>query len=294
MKHGLDIKGVEEGPIDNHNHQLLLYPVTTRLDCPHSQLPALFPHRITSIFHLSNLHFNSMTDQQEQQASVPPKGVRRPAPSPKWIAADLYTLSHLDPPTAHNSAILRSTLDNSLNQDLPAIYSSRAFAKFLALQAKAIDAKHCLEVGTLGGYASIWLASENPNLKITTLEFNPHHVQIARENITNAGLTDRITVHEGSGMETLPAILSDINAGKLPKFDMVYVDADKPNNWRYFDNAVKGCRKGAVVIVDNVVQGGLIASQVIENAGKDGRVSATVIQTVGEGSHDGFLFAVVL
>jgi predicted O-methyltransferase YrrM len=100
-----------------------------------------------------------------------------------------------------------------------------------------------------------------------------------------------------------------IDAGKLPKFDMVYVDADKPDIWNYFDNAVKGCRKGAVVIVDNAVQGGLIASQdkpsdhaeyisgareVIENAGKDGRFSATVIQTVGEGSHDGFLFAVVL
>jgi predicted O-methyltransferase YrrM len=257
----------------------------------------------------SNHRFNNMTDQQEQQASVPPKGVRRPAPSPKWIAADLYTLSHLDPPTAHNSAILKSTLNNSWNQELPAIYSSRAFAKFLALQAKAIDAKHCLEVGTLGGYASIWLASENLNLKITTLEFNPHHVQIARENITKAGLSGRITVHEGPGMETLPTVLSDIDAGKLPKFDMVYVDADKSNNWNYFDTAIRGCRKGAVVIVDNVVQGGLIASQdkpsehaeyisgareVIENAGKDERVSATVIQTVGEGSHDGFLFAVVL
>jgi len=250
-----------------------------------------------------------MTDQQEQQASVPPKGVRRPAPSPKWIATDLYTLSHLDPSTAHNSAILKSTLSNASNQDLPAIYSSRAFAKFLALQAKAIDAKHCLEVGTLGAYASIWLATENPNLKITTLEYNSHHVQVARENIANAGLGDRITVREGFAMETLPTILSDIDAGKLLKFDMAYVDADKINNWNYFDAAVKGCRKGAVVIVDNVVQGGLIASQdkpldkpsyvagareVIENAGKDARVSATVIQTVGEGSHDGFLFAVVL
>lgn len=250
-----------------------------------------------------------MTDQQDQQASVPLKGTRRPAPSPKWIATDLYTLSHLDPPTAHNSDILNSTLTNSLNHDLPSIYSSRTFAKFLALQAKAIDAKHFLEVGTLGAYASIWLASENPNLKITTLEYNSHHVEVARENINNAGLGDRITVHEGPALETLPAVLSDIDAGKLPKFDMVYVDADKSNNWNYFDAAVKGCRKGAVVIVDNVVQGGLIASQdkahdkpeyiagareVIENAGKDGRVSATVIQTVGEGSHDGFLFAVVL
>ncbi|KAI4725514.1 O-methyltransferase-like protein family 3 [Aureobasidium sp. EXF-10728] len=247
-----------------------------------------------------------MTEQQ--QASVPPKGVRRPAPGPKWIATDLYTLSHLDPPTAHNSAILKSTLANSLDQHLPAIYSSRAFAKFLALQAKAINAKHCLEVGTLGGFASIWFASENPSLKVTTLEYNPHHVEVARENIANAGLSDRITVYEGPAVDTLATVLSEIAAGKLPKFDLVYVDADKENNWNYFDAAVKGCRKGAVIIVDNVVQGGLIASEdkpidypehvtgarkVIENAGKDERVTATVIQTVGEGSHDGFLFAVV-
>jgi predicted O-methyltransferase YrrM len=309
MEYGLDIKGaVEEGPIDYHNyHQLLLHRVTLRLNYPLSQLPNPF----LSQSHLSstnpNHQSNNMTDHQEQQAFVQRKGICCPAPSPTWIAADLYTLSHLDPTTAHNSTILKNTLDNSLNQDLPDIYSSRAFAKFIALQAKAIDAKHCLEVGTLGGYASIWLTSENPNLKITTLEYNPHHVKVA--NIANAGLTDRITVHEGPGMETLPVVLSDINAGKLPKFDMVYVDADKPNNWTYFDNAVKGCREGAVVIVDNVVQAGLIASpdkpsdkpeyiagarEVIENAGKDGRVSATVIQTVGEGSHDGFLFAVVL
>lgn len=245
---------------------------------------------------------------EPQQASNPPKGVRRPAPDPKWVATDLYALSHLHPSTAHNSAILKSTLDNSAEQGLPAIYSSRACAKFLALQAKAIDAKHFLEVGTLGGFASIWLASENPNLMVTTLEYNPHHAEVARENISNAGLSHRITVHVGPAMETLPTILCDIYAGKLPKLDMVYVDADKENNWNYVDTAINGCRKGAVIVVDNVVQGGQVASEddpsdmpqnvtgarkVIENVGKDGRVTATVIQTVGEGSHDGFLFAVV-
>lgn len=247
-----------------------------------------------------------MTEQQ--QASGPFTGVCNPGPDPKWVATDLYTLSHLDPSTAHNSTILKSTLDNSAAQGLPDIYSSRAFAKFLALQAKAIDAKHFLEVGTLGGFASIWLASENPGLKVTTLEYNPHHAEVARGNIANAGLSDRINVHVGPGMETLPTVLSDIGAGKLPKFDMVYVDADKENNWNYVDTAINGCRKGAVIVVDNVVQGGEIASgndlsdkpkyvagarKVIENVGKDGRVTATVIQTVGEGSHDGFLFAVV-
>ncbi|KAG9964009.1 O-methyltransferas-like protein family 3, partial [Aureobasidium melanogenum] len=245
---------------------------------------------------------------EQQQASDPFTGVCNPNSNPEWVATDLYTLSHLDPSTAHNSTILKSTLDNSEAQGLPDIYSSRAFAKFLALQAKAIDAKHFLEVGSLGGYASIWLASENPNLKITTLEYNPHHAKVARENIANAGLTDRIAVHIGPGMETLPTVLSHIDAGKLPKFDMVYVDADKVNNWNYVDTAINGCRKGAVIIVDNVVQGGRIASgnersdkpqyvsgarEVIENVGKDGRVTATVIQTVGEGSYDGFLYAVV-
>lgn len=245
---------------------------------------------------------------EPQQASGLFTGVCNLEPGPKWIATDLYTLSHLDPSTSHNSAILESTLDNSIAQGLPDIYSSRAFAKFLALQAKAIDAKHFLEVGTLGGFASIWLASENPNLKVTTLEYNPHHAEVARKNIANAGLSGRIIVHVGPAMETLPTVLYEIDAGKLSKFDMVYVDADKENNWNYVDTAINGCRKGAIIIVDNVVQGGEIASgndlsdkpqyvagarEVIENVGKDGRVTATVIQTVGGGRHDGFLYAVV-
>lgn len=245
---------------------------------------------------------------EQQQPSVPFTGICDPEPNPVWVATDLYTLTHLDPQTTHNTKILQSTLSNAASQGLPAIYSSRAFAKFLALQAKAINAKHFLEVGTLGGYASIWLASENPDLKVTTLEYNSHHADVARENIGNAGLAERITVLVGPGMETLPTVLSDVDAGKLPKFDMVYVDADKVNNWNYVDNAIKGCRKGAVIVVDNVVQGGQIASEnerpdkpgyvsgareVIENVGKDGRVTGTVIQTVGEGSYDGFLYAIV-
>ncbi|KAH0340574.1 O-methyltransferas-like protein family 3, partial [Aureobasidium melanogenum] len=245
---------------------------------------------------------------QQQQTSGPFTGICDPDPNAVWVATDLYTLSHLDPPTTHNSKILKSTLDNASAQGLPAIYSSRAFAKFLALQAKAINAKHFLEVGTLGGYASIWLASENPSLKVTTLEYNPHHAEVARENIENAGLSDRITVHVGAGMQTLPVVLSDIEAGKLDKFDMVYVDADKMNNWNYVDLAIEGCRKGAIIVVDNVVQGGQIASgiersdkpgyvsgarEVIEKVGKDERVTGTVIQTVGEGNYDGFLFAIV-
>ncbi|KAK6000455.1 hypothetical protein QM012_003701 [Aureobasidium pullulans] len=245
---------------------------------------------------------------EPQQASDFSKGVCVPDPNPEWVATDLYTLSHLDPSTAHNSAILKGTLDNSAAQGLPDIYSSRAFAKFLALQAKAIDAKHFLEVGTLGGFASIWLTSENPRLKVITLEYSPHHAKVARENIANAGLSDRITVHVGPALETLPTVLSDIDAGKLPRFDMVYVDADKENNWSYVDAAINGCRKGAVIVVDNVVQGGQIASgkersdkpgyvsgarKVIEKVGKDERVTGTVIQTVGEGSYDGFLFAIV-
>ncbi|CAC9892932.1 unnamed protein product [Aureobasidium pullulans] len=248
-----------------------------------------------------------MSDQQ--QPATAPKSTRRPPPDPKAVATDLYTLNHLHPSTAHNSSILSRTLENSAAQGLPPIYSPRAFAKFLALQVKAINAKHCLEVGTLGGYGSIWLASENPGLKVTTLEFDPHHAEVARDNIATAGLTERITVHVGPAIETLPTVLSDIDAGKLETFDLVYIDADKGNNWNYFDAAIKGCRKGAVIMVDNVVQGGAIASEdeiwntqehvmgarrVIENAGKDKRVSATVIQTIGEGSHDGFLYAVVL
>lgn len=248
---------------------------------------------------------NNMSNPQDKT----PNSIRRPQPKAEWIATDNYTISHLHPSSDAKTSILDTVLQHCTSKGLPPISASRTFAKFLALQAKALNAKHALEVGTLGGYTSISLALANPDLCITTLEVSPHNASVAQENINNAGVTSQISIRVGPALSTLPLILEEIEQGKLPKFDLVFIDADKANNWQYFDFAVKGARKGAVVLVDNVVQGGCVASEdeawkmqehvrgartVIEEVGRDRRVSATVMQTVDEKGYDGFLFSVVL
>lgn len=175
------------------------------------------------------------------------------------------------------------------------------------LQARMIRAKNILEVGTLGGYSTIWLASAREGVRVTTVEINEHHRQVAQENLAHAGLQEKVEVVLGPGMEILPRLLEDVKAGRRERFDMVFIDADKSNNWGYFDLAVQMSRPGACVIVDNVVRRGFLADaeraktdvmvqgsrRVVENVGKDPRVDAVVIQLVGEKNYDGFLVATV-
>ncbi|PQE26364.1 O-methyltransferase family 3 protein [Rutstroemia sp. NJR-2017a BBW] len=137
---------------------------------------------------------------------------------------------------------------------LPPMQSSRAQAKFLALQCKLMRVKNVLEVGTLGAFASIYIATENPDCKITTIEFNPKHAEVARENIAHAGVGDRVEVLVGSAVDILPDLLKDIEDGKRERF---------------------GARKA------------------IEEVGKDERVDGVVMQIVSEKNWDGFLMTVV-
>lgn len=163
-----------------------------------------------------------------------------------------------------------------------------------------------LEVGTLGGYTSIWIATENPDCKITTLEFSPKHAKVARENIEHAGVSDRVEVLEGSAVDILPLLLKEIEEGKRERFGLTFIDADKHNNSIYFDYGVKMSYPGAAVFIDNMVcWGNLVkddqmddphvegARRALENVGKDDRVDAVVMQTVSEKNWDGFLMAVV-
>ena len=223
-----------------------------------------------------------------------------------WTDVDAYTISHLHPSTRPNHAALLATYKNSDEQGLPDIASYPVVAKFYALQCRALGVKHALEVGTLGGYTSIFLASENPGMRVTTVEVDSHHRDVATENIKNAGVEDQISIRLGPGLEVLPQIAAEIEAGTLPKLGFAYIDADKENNWAYMDRIIPMCEKNAVIFVDNIVRGGKLVDpalkddprvrgprQVVEMVGKDGRVDGMVLQTVGEKSYDGMLMVVV-
>ncbi|TGO85458.1 hypothetical protein BPOR_0394g00030 [Botrytis porri] len=144
------------------------------------------------------------------------------------------------------------TLFKNPQKGLPPISSSPTQAKFLALQVKSMRVERVLEVGTLGEYASVWVATENPDCKITTLEFDPRHAKVARENIEHAGVSDRIEVLEGSAVDILPGLLKGIEGGKRERFGLTFVDADKRDDWTYFDYGVKMSYSGAAVFLCNM------------------------------------------
>ncbi|KAI0911749.1 S-adenosyl-L-methionine-dependent methyltransferase [Ustulina deusta] len=222
-----------------------------------------------------------------------------------WTAVDSYTQEHVHPPTAPNHKVLLDSLRNSRDKGLPDIGTPPTVAKMYALQCRANRVKHALEIGTLGGYTSIWLATVNPGLQVTSLEINEHHKAVAQENLENAGVADRVAVRLGPALDVLPQLAREIEAGAKPRLGFVYIDADKQNNWNYLDRVIALCEPGAVIYVDNIVGGGSIvdagnqdpktqgARRVVEMAGKDERVDSVVVQFVGEKGYDGMLMAVV-
>ena len=222
---------------------------------------------------------------------------------PRWTAVDTYGLSHLHPPTAPYHDALISTAKRAEEKGIPDIAVSPLQGQFLQLQARFIGAKHILEVGTLGGYSTIWLAATSPGVKVVTVEVDPYHAAVAKESIENAGLGERVDIREGAGVDVLRKLKEEVSAGKREKLDFTFIDADKENNLFYFKRAVEMSRSGGCIIVDNVVRRGAVADeklansdvavkgsrQVIEAAAKDERVDATLIQTVGEKNYDGML-----
>ncbi|KAI0539390.1 S-adenosyl-L-methionine-dependent methyltransferase [Xylaria digitata] len=222
-----------------------------------------------------------------------------------WTAVDSYTQEHVHPTTSANHKVLLDALRNSRDEGLPDIATAPVVSKMYALQCKANKVRHALEFGTLGGYTSIWLATVNPELQVTSLEINEHHKAVAQENLENAGVADRVTIRLGAALDILPQLAKEIESGAKPKLGFVYIDADKQNNWNYMDRVIALCEPGALIYVDNIVRGGSIldaenpeprtqgARQVVENAGKDERIDSVVIQFVGEKGYDGMLMAVV-
>lgn len=225
---------------------------------------------------------------------------------PRWTAVDTYSFSHLHPAsrTTPSPSALEHARINSEKQGLPDIAVSPSQGKLLKLQAQLVKAKNILEVGTLGGYSTIWLASASEDVKVTTIEADKHHAEVAKANLKHAGVAERVDVRLGAGLEVLAGLVEEVLAGQREKYQLVFIDADKENNWAYVDTAIGICDPGACIIVDNVVRKGQLpnadgdsrvqgARKVVEAVGRDERLDGVIVQTVGEKNYDGFLIAVV-
>jgi predicted O-methyltransferase YrrM len=199
--------------------------------------------------------------------------------------------------------VVRSSVDFGM----PPIAVSPAHGKFLQIQARVMGARTIVEVGMLGGYSTIWLASSHPDARVTSIEIDDQFAEQAKKHFGWAGMQDRIEVRVGAGMDELPKIVEEVKAGKRPKVDLAFIDANKENNLDYFNYMLDMSHPGTCIIVDNVVRRGTIvdpakaddprimgARRLIEGVGKNKRVEATVLQIVGDKNYDGFLTAVVL
>ncbi len=217
----------------------------------------------------------------------------------QWDAVDAYfggALFGKDP-------VLEAVLKASRDGGLPEISVAPNQGMLLNILARSLGAERILEVGTLGGYSSIWLARALPaGGKLITLEVEKKHADVARANFERARLSDKIELRLGRGVDLLPKLAAE----NPPPFDLVFIDADKPSNADYFDWAMKLTRKGSIIIVDNVVRGGAVADpksgdaavkgvhRLVEHLKAEKRVMSTAVQTVGVKGYDGFSISVVI
>ncbi|MDT0435052.1 MULTISPECIES: O-methyltransferase [Streptomyces] len=216
-----------------------------------------------------------------------------------WTDVDDYFTTHLAP----GDAALTAALRDSAAAGLPPIAVTAPQGKLLHLLATVQGARTVLEIGTLGGYSTIWLARALPaDGRLTSLEFSPHHAEVATRNLARAGLDKLVEVRVGPALESLPALAEE----NPPPFDLVFIDADKANNPHYLDWALKLTRPGSLIVLDNVVRGGRVADPgsaepdvvgtraAVELVGAHPRLDGTAVQTVGGKGYDGFLLARVL
>jgi len=215
-----------------------------------------------------------------------------------FAAVDKYIAKLLGP----EDKALRSAVKSMKKADIPPMNISANQGKFLQVLAKTAGAKKILEIGTCGGYSTIWLARALPiDGHLITLEVDQAYADVARENIIKAGLDTVVDIKVGKALDTLQTL----DAGDAGPFDMIFIDADKPPYTEYFDWAVKLSRPGTIIVADNVVREGKILDekhpdekvQGVQRLNKalatDERVTATIIQNVGVKYHDGMVIAVV-
>jgi predicted O-methyltransferase YrrM len=215
-----------------------------------------------------------------------------------WNDVDAYIEHQL----VDEDDALKAAREASAAAGLPAIALSPAQAKLLHLLARVHGARSILELGTLGGYSTIWLARALPDDgRLVTLELNPSYAEVATANAERAGLAGLIKIDVGPAIESLRALVA---AGGEP-FDMVFIDADKESTPEYFELALELTRPGSLIVTDNVVRDGAIADPATADPRARGmrrfhellaastRVTATTIQTVGSKGYDGFTLAIV-
>lgn len=216
-----------------------------------------------------------------------------------WNAVDEYITGKLIP----NDADLTTAQTRADQAGLPEIQVAPNQGQLLAIMAHSTQAQSILEIGTLGGYSTIWLAKTlPPSGKLITLEYDPKHAQVAQENIDRAGLADKVEIRVGRAVDSLPQIASE----GLPPFDFIFIDADKDNSDVYFDWALKLSRIGTLIITDNVVRNGEITNpntedgrvrgiqRLFDRMANEPRILSTAVQTVGSKGYDGLAVALVI
>lgn len=216
----------------------------------------------------------------------------------QWTAVDAYLCDALVP----SDPALDAALDASVRAGLPAINVSPNQGKLLHLITRIHGARRILEIGTLGGYSTIWLARAVPaDGSVTTLELNPEYAALARKNIERAELGERVTVRVGPAVQSLAALAAE----RVAPYDLVFIDANKDGNPEYLTGALALSRPGTVIICDNVVREGRVAQagnadadvigvrRYFEMVAADSRLTTTAIQTVGSKGWDGFAISLV-
>jgi predicted O-methyltransferase YrrM len=219
-------------------------------------------------------------------------------PDPQWTAVDDYVTDLIVRPDAALDAAVIATAEASM----PPIAVSAPQGKLLALLARIAKATRILELGTLGGYSTIWLARALPEGgRLISLEVNPRHAEVARANLAAAGVDAIAEVRVGAALDTLTELVEE----GVEAFDLIFIDADKPNIPEYLTWSLRLSRPGTVLVIDNVVRdGGLLdpsgtrpevvgVRRMHELLASDDRITATTIQTVGAKGYDGFTLGVV-
>ncbi|SNQ51269.1 putative O-methyltransferase [Frankia canadensis] len=220
-------------------------------------------------------------------------------PADQWATVDDYLVRAV----VDEDDALRAARTASQAAGLPSIEVTANQGALLSLFVRMVGGRRVLEVGTLGGYSTIWLArGAGPDGHVVTLELEPHHAQVARQNLDNAGVGDRVEIVVGPAADTLDALVA---AGNTDPFDLVFLDADKQNNARYLRAALSLTRPGSAIVVDNVVRAGAVADpaaaddraqgsrELLDLVRAEPRLTATALQTVGSKGWDGFVLAVV-
>lgn len=215
-----------------------------------------------------------------------------------WEKVDQYIAKHL----IQEDPILEKVLLNNQEEGLPAYDVSPAQGKLLYLLARIHGSKRILEIGTLGGYSAIWFAKALPDDgKLITLELDPHHARVAEENLSLAQVKDKVEVRVGDALEQLSRMKDE----GIESFDLIFIDADKPNNPSYFKWALQFSHPGTVIIGDNVIRNGEVINEnsqdpsvhgvreLYELMANEQRMTATAIQTVGSKGYDGFSIGIV-